>query len=172
MPSVNVSPFGLTWKAKDRFLKSISSDASGCWLWSANGVAKGYGQLSFRKRKILAHRISYELHKGEIPSGMLVLHKCDVPACVNPSHLFIGTHADNIHDCMSKGRYRPTKKKTHCKKGHEFSANNTFIKYNGTQSCKRCRSDSQLAYKARNLDKVRAYQKERARRIRSENANS
>ncbi|CAH0532164.1 HNH endonuclease [Ralstonia phage UAM5] len=78
----------------------------GCWIWTASTRRFGYGQFQFHGRPQAAHRISYIINIGEIPSGMLVLHKCDVPGCVNPDHLFLGTDSDNMVDMSLKGRGR------------------------------------------------------------------
>ena len=76
-----------------------------CWLWSGTMTrASGYGELVYRGEKHRAHRLAYELHNGPIPAGLCVLHKCDVPHCVNPRHLFIGTNLDNVRDRDDKGR--------------------------------------------------------------------
>jgi hypothetical protein len=78
---------------------------SGCWIWTAATSNKGYGVMGVgSSRVMLAHRIAWTLYNGEIPAGLRVLHKCDTPACVNPSHLFLGTQRDNVHDMQRKGR--------------------------------------------------------------------
>lgn len=76
----------------------------GCWLWVAGRDSHGYGKISFRGKAMRAHRASYELYVGPIPSGMHILHRCDNPRCVNPEHLWPGTHAENMADKTSKGR--------------------------------------------------------------------
>lgn len=77
---------------------------SGCWIWMARINACGYGTLKVDKRSTLAHRISHELFIGPIPSGLCVLHDCDIPACVNPDHLKAGDMMENTHDMIRKGR--------------------------------------------------------------------
>jgi hypothetical protein len=80
-------------------------DKSGdCWVWKGSVNHANYGMYKFNGKFRLAHRLSYEIHIGSIPSGMLVCHKCDNPSCVNPDHLFLGTQKDNINDCVAKGR--------------------------------------------------------------------
>lgn len=87
--------------------KVLINDGASCWIWTGVKNIAGYGYVDQYKRHNvprMAHRISYHLTNGPIPDGLLVLHKCDNPSCVNPSHLFLGTQKDNMRDCVEKGR--------------------------------------------------------------------
>lgn len=76
-----------------------------CWLWTGGVAGKGYGQFGKNNgQRFDSHRFSYELHIGPIPEGLFVCHTCDVPRCVNPEHLFLGTNQDNMQDAARKGR--------------------------------------------------------------------
>ena len=78
---------------------------SGCWLWAGAVSGDGYGTVTVMNKQYASHRRQWERHYGPIPAGMVVCHRCDVPLCVNPAHLFIGTVNDNTQDMVRKGRH-------------------------------------------------------------------
>jgi hypothetical protein len=100
---------------RNRFQKRILDRCvpvteSGCWLWTASCYKNGYGSIWLSgKKNVGAHRLSYMAFVGDIPSDMFVCHKCDVKFCVNPDHLFLGSNAENIRDCVSKGLFNAAK---------------------------------------------------------------
>jgi hypothetical protein len=89
---------------------------TGCSVWTHWKSAKGYGYLSIGARKLRAHRVAYELANGPIPKGLLILHSCDNPSCVNPAHLRAGTARENTQDCIARGRRTQNQKATSPKK--------------------------------------------------------
>lgn len=99
----------------DRFWRHVNKDGpivreelGPCWIWTAACYPNGYGQMgSTPGRSVLVHRFSYETFNGPIEDGKHVCHHCDVRACVNPKHLWLGTRSDNIKDMVAKGRHRP-----------------------------------------------------------------
>jgi hypothetical protein len=95
-----------TLSIEDRFWANVLKTST-CWLWKGSKRPNGYGRLQVRgevNKTFGVHRLSWELHNGPIPSGLFVCHKCDVPLCVNPEHLFLGTQLENMRDRRAKGR--------------------------------------------------------------------
>lgn len=125
----------------DRCMSKVVVDQNGCWIWTAGKDQKGYGQTAYRKRHTRAHRAFYIAKLGPVPVGLHVCHKCDVPACINPDHMFLGTPRDNLRDMATKGRHKE-QQKTHCPQGHEYTPENTFRKKSATtfeRSCRTCK---------------------------------
>ena len=127
----------------------IKTDSE-CWEWKKSKSLLGYGRW---RKNTYCHRVAWIFTFGEIEDGMHVCHHCDNPSCCNPSHLFLGTHMDNMHDRDAKGRntgginnkgkkYKKNKKTQtdKCIHGHIYSNENTSI-YNGLRQCKACNRD-------------------------------
>ena len=123
-----------------RLYSRIEKDSSGCWNYTGQRCPQGYGKLKcVDYGETLAHRVSYIVHHGPIKKEDCVLHRCDNPSCVNPEHLFLGDRDVNNKDRAKKGRtVTPNMNLTHCKRGHEFTVENTTIRKNGTRLCRTC----------------------------------
>ena len=108
----------------------------------------GYGRIKVRGRRVLVHRLAYELTYGEVPEGMKVLHRCDNPPCWRPDHLYAGTSADNMRDRSVRGRDFNLRK-TQCPQGHPYDDENTYWTPDGARGCKECRRSAVRRRRAR-----------------------
>jgi hypothetical protein len=130
----------------ERLLEKIKIDeVTNCWEYQGGKNNLGYGMIRDEKRMRTTHRVSYEEHNNvKIPPGLCVCHKCDNPKCVNPAHLWLGTHKQNSKDMLAKGRAKPFgahlgpggmsgKKQptTHCPHCNRLIPNNVYARYHG-----------------------------------------
>ena len=140
MPTVNPSvrvDFGDP-RLPPRFWDKVYPIETGCWIWAGSTRRKGYGVFNFGYDLFSVHRLSYSTFVAPPPPPTLfVCHSCDNPSCVNPAHLWVGTHTDNMRDMAAKGRSRG-QKQTMCIHGHAFDQNNTRFYPDGERKCIAC----------------------------------
>ena len=127
---------------------------SNCMEWTGARAIGGYGKY----RNLFAHRVAWELVNGPIPKGGWILHHCDNPICVRPSHLYLGTPKDNARDreLRGRGRKRLGLTSTHCRAGHERNDANVYTTPSGERHCRPCTARRGRAYQARQREKRQA----------------
>lgn len=136
-------------KNEERFWAKVAKlGVCSCWEWTGWRKETGYGRVRIDGRILYAHRVSWILANGPIPDDLRVLHRCDNPPCVNPDHLFLGTQGDNNADRDAKGRNFHARK-THCKYGHEFTPENTYVYPTPTGQGRMCLTCRNVRHAAR-----------------------
>ena len=123
---------------RERFQGNYTPEPnSGCWLWERTIHPTGYGKAWDGKKVVYAHRLSYELHVGAIPEGMVLDHLCRVRSCVNPDHLQPVSQYENIARGQSFSAVNG--RKTHCVHGHALTGDNLYERPEGWRGCKTCK---------------------------------
>ena len=118
----------------------------GCIEWPGSRNQDGYGNRWHEGRCMKAHRVAWMEVHGPIPDGMLVLHRCDNPPCVNVEHLYLGDQSRNMRD-MSERRRSNNQRKTHCPAGHPYNEENTYV-LGARRACRVCGRENMRRYRA------------------------
>jgi hypothetical protein len=138
----------LTVERQSRFWSQVVKTDS-CHLWTGYVHSGGYGRVYFHEygKVMRAHRVAWEIRNGPVPDGLMVLHKCRNRNCVNVEHLYLGTARENGLDAVRDGTaYLHYKGVTHCKRGHEFTPENTR-RGHGKRVCRKCHSAYAIAHR-------------------------
>ena len=130
-------------EVREIFLRKVRK-TDHCWEWTGSVHNTGYGMFYFDGSRVLAHRFSYLIFKGEIPEGHQIRHTCDNRTCVRPDHMLTGTHKDNARDAQERKRHRPwNAEKARCPRGHSYE------KRYGQRICRTCRVEATRQWRAR-----------------------
>jgi HNH endonuclease len=146
------------------YLSRCKPNPKGCLEYQGGRNEKGYSQVSVRNKRWALTRFVYTVTYGEIPAGHMVCHRCDNPPCINPAHLYTGTMAENARDSVEKVRHFHASQ-THCKHGHEFTPENTYLAKVPNRPdlirrhCKECQRMAQRKRWYTNRDQMIAHQK-------------
>ena len=135
---------GLT--LEQRIMRLVAVTNSGCWQWTGAINRHGYGKLTVNAKTAQAHRVSYELFRGAIPNGLSIDHLCRNRACANPAHMEPVETRTNTLRGISHVAARAIQ--THCKHGHEFTAENTYL-WRTSRICKACAKERKTTHKFR-----------------------
>jgi len=140
--------------AEARFWSRVEK-SSACWLWTGTRQVGGYGRFTIGRKSLLTHRVAYETYVGPIPEGLELDHLCRTPNCVRITHLQPVTRAENVRrsrlfteGILAKAAAAARVARTHCRRGHEFTARNTR-RDGSTRICRSCRREDQAGYVAR-----------------------
>lgn len=121
-----------------RLLAQTKPAKKGCLEWTGFRRKNGYGMTHVKGlRQSATHRLMYMAAHGPIPHGLVVMHACDNPPCINPRHLSVGTHTENLRQSVAKGRHHEARK-THCHRGHLLDGDNLYVCPEGRRHCKHC----------------------------------
>ncbi len=129
---------------KRKLLSRRRITSAGCWEYTGYVSTHGYAKISYMGKTIYVHILSMLLFKAaEYKDYLNVLHKCNNRKCFNPDHLYSGTQSSNALDAVKSGTHFQASK-THCKNGHEFTKENTYIRPNGSRECRTCMRDRDI----------------------------